>query len=319
MILAAGLGTRMRPLSALRAKPALPVLNRPLLHYTLEKLAALGIHDVAINTHHRPDSIRQAVRSARQPGLRIHYSHERRLLGSIGGVRKLRRFFGDEPALLLNGDMVFDFDLPRLIERHCRAGALASVSLQPFPEHGRYGSVVTDARGRIRSFGGYPGAAGGSAWHFTGVHVIEPRILERLAPGYAETARDLYGPLLEEGALLLGVPLPGAWYDLGSPPLYLASQMHLLDQGFAKAPDGSCLAASAHVGPGARIDRAVIGPRCTIGAGALVVDSVLWSGVRIGAGARVSRSILTDRVRIGDDESVRGEVVLPRSRSRLEP
>src|SRR5712692_5806080 len=94
MILAAGLGTRMRPLSGLRAKPALPVLNRPLLHYTLEALRKIGIREVVINTHHRPASIRRAVGDGRGLGVRVRYSHERRLLGSIGGVRKLRAFFG---------------------------------------------------------------------------------------------------------------------------------------------------------------------------------------------------------------------------------
>jgi NDP-sugar pyrophosphorylase family protein len=213
-------------------------------------------------------------------------------------VQRLRRFFGDEPFLLLNGDMVFDFDLRRLIARHERARALASVSLQPFPSRGRYGAVVTDTRGRILSFGGWPRPARGRAWHFTGIHVIEPSILDRLTPGYAETARDLYGPLIAEGGLVAGVPLRGPWYDLSSPALYLESQMQLLENGFAGARARRLVDPSARVERGARLERCVIGAGCVIETGALVKDSVLWDGVRVESGARVERAIVTDRVRV---------------------
>lgn len=319
MILAAGLGTRMRPLSGLRAKPALPVLNRPLLHFTLEALRRIGVRDVVVNTHHLPATIRRALRDAGGSGVRVSYSHERRILGSIGGVRKLRSYFGDEPFLLLNGDMVFDFDLRRLIARHRRAGALASVSLQHFPARGSYSAVVTDARGRIRSFGGWPKPARGRAWHFTGIQVIEPRILDRLKPGYAETARDLYGPLIAEGAPLIGVPLEGPWYDLSSPSLYLVSQMELLEKGFAGARGALCIDPSARIGKGVVIRRSVIGARCVLGPGAVVRDSVLWQGVRVGAGARVERAIVTDRVRVPRGAALRSVIALPRRRTSLQP
>ena len=318
MILAAGLGTRMRPLSALLAKPALPVLNRPLLHFSLEALRRIGVKDVVINTHHLPATIRRAVGDGGAFGVRVRYSHEPRILGSIGGVRKLRGFFGDEPFLLLNGDMVFDFDLRRLIARHRRAGALATVSLQHFPARGSYGAVVTDARGRIRSFGGYPKPASGRAWHFTGIQLIEPRILDRLQPGYAETARDLYGPLIALGAPLLGVPLEGPWYDLGTPSLYLVSQMELLETGFAGARDGLCIDPSARIGKGVVIRRSVIGARCVVAPGAVVRDSVLWQGVRVGEGARVERAIVTDRVRVPEGAALRSVIAFPQKRTRLQ-
>ena len=317
MVLAAGLGTRMRPLTTLVAKPALPVLNRPLLHFTLHALFRAGVREVAINTHHLPATVRRAAGDGRAFGLRVRYSHEPRNLGSIGGVRELRRFFGDEPFLLLNGDMVFDLDLRRLIERHRRSGALATVSLQPFPERGRYGAVVTDARGRIRSFGGWPRPARGRSWHFTGVQVVEPRILERLRRGYAETARDLYGPLLADGGLLLGVPLRGPWYDLSSPSLYLESQMQLLERGFAGARKRLCVHESARVDERATLARAEVGAGCVIGRGAVVKDSVLWGRVRVEAGARVERSIVTDGVRVRAARPLRRAVAIGRRRARL--
>lgn len=312
MVLAAGLGTRMRPLTHLRAKPALPVLNRPLLHWTLLALRRAGVREVVINTHHRPGSVRRALLESGVPGQRVRCFHEPRVLGSIGGVRRLRAILGEGPFLLVNGDMAFDLDLRRLIARHRRAQALATVSLQPFPKTGAYGAVVTDARGRVVSFAGQPRPARGRAWHFTGVQVIDPRILARLRPGYAETARDLYGPLIAEGGLLLGVPLRGPWYDLSSPYLYLASQMELLGQGFGSARGGVCIHPSARIESGAVVRRAVIGARCVIGKGASVRDSVLWEGVRVGSGARVLRSILTSRTGVAPSESVLDALAMPR-------
>lgn len=306
MILAAGRGTRMRPLTLVRAKPSLPVLNRPLLHWTLLALRRAGVREVFVNTHHRPASIRKALGDGRRFGMRLRYSHERRLLGSIGGVRKLRRLFGHEPLLVVNGDMLFEFELRRLIAAHRESGALATVSLQAFPKRGRYGAVVTDARGRILSFGGHPRAARGRAWHFTGIQVLEPRILERLAPGPAELARDLYGPLIREGALLLGVPLAGPWYDLSSPQLYLASQMQLLGR------SRLCVEPSASVGRGAAIRRSVVGPLCRVGPRARITGSVLWRGVRVEAGARVEGCVLTDGVRVAAGETLVGRVAFAR-------
>ena len=310
IILAAGLGKRMRPLTRLRAKPALPVLNRPLLHWTLLALRAAGVREVLINTHHRPASIRRAVGSGRGYGLRVVYSHERRILGSLGGLVKARRFFGSRTFLAVNGDMVFDFDLRRMVEQHRASRALATLSLQPFPRQGSYRAIVTDPRGRLLSFGGYPTPARGRAWHFTGVQVLEPALLDGLVSGYSESPRDLYGPLIAAGARVFGCPLSGAWYDLSSPPLYLSSQLQLLQQGFGqkKPRDRVCVAATARIGRGARVEQSVIGEGCVIGSGALVLNSVLWDGARVGSGARVEASVLASGARARAGERVRNRI-----------
>jgi len=307
MILAAGLGTRMQPLTGLCAKPALPVLNQPLLHWTLEALRRAGVRDVLINTHHRPASIRGAL-AGRGRGMRVSYSHERRLLGSLGGLVKARGFFGREPILIVNGDMVFDFDLLRMIERHRSTRAVATVSLQPFPRQGSYRAIVTDSRGRLLSFGGHPRPARGRAWHFTGVQLLDPALLDGLPAVYSESPRDLYGPLIAAGARIFGVHLEGAWYDLSSPPLYLSSQMQLLQQGFGNTRDGVCVAATARIGRGARIRNAVIGDGSRIGRDAVVQDSILWKGARVGEGARVEASLLASGAVVRKGERVRGRI-----------
>ena len=317
MVLAAGLGTRMRPLSDLLPKPALPVLNRPLLHSTLELLARHGFKDVIVNTHHLPESVERAVGSGRRFGLRVRYSYEPDLLGSGGGPRKVREFFGDEPALLVNGDCVFDFDLARLVRRHLESGARATLALKPNRDPRRYRPVVTDRAGLIRSIRGLPRRARGALSLFTGVHVVDPALFERLPPGPSDIVADLYVPLLAEGARLVGVRVAGTWLDFGTPAFYLRSQLRLLAETKGRTRAGSLLDTGVRVGAHARALRSVVGARVRIGAGALVERSVLWPGARVGPGARVRGSIVTAGGRIAAGERVTGEIVLKESRRPL--
>jgi len=298
MVLAAGLGTRLRPLTLRRAKPALPVLNRPLLHWTLARLAQAGVTEVVVNLHHRPASVRRAVGDGRAFGLRVRFSHERRILGTGGGPRRVRGVFGDAPFLLVNGDVIFDFDLRAFIDRYRRSGARVALGLQPNPDPRRYGPVVMDRRGRIVSLAGLPRPARGRPWLFIGIHLLDPRLLDRLPAGPSDSVRHLYAPLVAEGERLVGVPLEGAWYDLGSPKLYLDAQLSLLAAGFGGTREGRLIHPQARVDPGATVRRSVVGAGSVLGAGAVVEDSVLWDRVRVGPGARVRRCVITDGRRV---------------------
>lgn len=310
MVLAAGLGTRMRPLTLRRAKPALPVLNRPLLHWTLDLVRRHGVHEVVINLHHRPETVRAAVGDGRAFGLKVRYSYERTILGTAGGPRKVRDFFGDEPFLLLNGDVVFDLDLSLLVRRHRAAGVKATLALLPNPDPKRYGAVITDARGRVRSLAGLPRPARGTASLFAGIHVVDPALLDRLPRGVSDSVRHLYAPMVAEGDPPLGVRLKGPWYDLGSPSSYLASHHALLATRFRGLRRGSLVDPAARVEPGARVVRSVVGPGSVVTAGALVRDSVLWDRVRIGEGASVEASILATGVRVQPGEAVDQALVM---------
>jgi NDP-sugar pyrophosphorylase family protein len=312
MVLAAGLGTRMRPLTTLRAKPALPVMNRPLLHWTLDLLARNGVTDVMVNLHHLPKTVMDVVGDGSAFGLRVSYSREPKILGTGGGPRKVRAWFGDAPFILVNGDMVFDFDLRGLVRRHEKAGARATLALRPNPDPRRYASIRTAADGRVRSLPGSPRQRAGTASQFTGVHVLDPSILDRLRPGPSDTVRDLYAPLIEEGEIVLGVRVRGRWFDIGSPALYLSSQRALLAAGFGGAEGGVLVDPGADVDPGARVARSVIGAGSVIEDGARVSGSVLWDGVRVEAGARVTDSILATGTRAGRRQTVAGMVLTPR-------
>jgi NDP-sugar pyrophosphorylase family protein len=310
MVLAAGLGTRMRPLTLAVAKPVLPVLGRPLLHWTLELLAVHGVTEVMINLHHLPRTVRAAVGDGHAFGLKVSYSFEPEVLGTGGGPRKVRRWAGDEPLLLVNGDVVFDFDLGLLRRRHEAAGAPATLGLIPNPDPRRYRPVVTGPDGLVRSLAGRPRPARGTVSMFTGVHLVDPALLARLPPGPSDTVRDLYAPLVAEGRPPLGVRLRGPWYDLGSPSLYLASQRSLLASRFRGIRRGSVIHPEARVHPRARVVRSVVGKGARIGEGAEVRGSVLWERVKVGRAAVVEASILARGVTVEDGEVLASSLLM---------
>jgi mannose-1-phosphate guanylyltransferase len=317
MVLAAGIGTRMRPLTLIRAKPALPVLNRPLLHWTLECLARNGVTDAVVNLHHLPESVTEAIGNGSAFGVRVTYSRERTILGTAGGPRKVRALLGEEPVLFVNGDVLFDFDLRSLLARHRASGACATLALKPNPDVATYNPVITGPGGWVRWLPGHGRRRRGSASLFTGVHVMDPRLLDRLSAGPADSVRDLYAPLLAEGGRILGVRVPGRWLDLGRPSLYLEAQLRQLARGASRRADRCVVDATARLGRGARLDRSVVGARAVVDEGATVVRSVLWEGARIGRGAVVRGSVVTDEGVVGEAERVTGSVVTGAGRCRL--
>lgn len=307
MVLAAGLGLRMRPLTLLAAKPVLPVLDRPLVATTLERLARAGVRDVVVNLHHLPESVTGALGRGGRFGLRIRYAHEPEILGTGGGPRAVRELLGTRRFLLVNGDVLFDFDLRALVARHDHSGAVATLALRPQPDAHAYSAVVTQ-RGRIRSIAGRPRPAAGALSMFTGVHVLDPGLLERLAPGPSDSVRDLYVPLLAEAAHVAGVRCAGAWYDFGRPALYRDAQLRMLAGcGRAQVVVGS----AARIAATARVARSVLGSRSRVAAGASVERSVLWPGAVIEQGARVARSIVTTDAVVRAGERASGVIVLP--------
>ena len=308
MVLAAGLGLRMRPLTLLRAKPVLPVLNRPLLAWTLEKLARAGVRDVVVNLHHLPETVESALGSGRRLGLRIRYSREATILGTGGGPRAVRGLLCDEPVLLVNGDVLFDFDLRRLVAAHRASGARATLALRPNPVPHAYSPVVSDRKGRILSIAGRPRAARGRVSMFASVHVLDPALLEGLPEGESDSVLDLYIPLLAQGALLQGVHTRGAWYDFGRPSLYRDAQLRLLP-GRGRARE--LVDGKARVAATARVRRSVVGSGARVGASARVERSVLWDGAVVEAGARVSGAIVATGAAVRSGEKANCVIVLP--------
>ena len=151
MILAAGLGTRLRPLSSLRPKPILPVRGIPLLAYPLAWLAHHGVDEVIVNLHHFPDATRAVAEVWAPPGLRVHFSEEPVLLDTGGGIRRAANFLREsDPSLVIAGDMILDLDLQPLLARHRERGDAATLVLREDPRAARFGTIGIDAASRLR-------------------------------------------------------------------------------------------------------------------------------------------------------------------------
>jgi NDP-sugar pyrophosphorylase family protein len=313
VILAAGLGTRMRPLSDKTAKPALPVLNEPLIVRTLRELKRAGVSEVMINLHHRPETIRAAIPEG-DLGLKIRYSRENAILGTGGALRKVRSWVGRDPLFVVNGDVIFDFDLKAMAACHRRTDALATLALKPNSNPRKYKPVVTDRTGRILSIRGLPSARKGTVSLFASVHIIDPVILDRLPPGPSDTVGDLYIPLLREGAHLQGVRQTGVWYDLGSPSGYLKAQMRLLaDRGRKRSV---LIDPSVRLGKGARVVRSAVGGGCVIEPSSRIEGSILWEGALVKSGASLKNCVVMSGTEVRKG-SYAGLILGPKTRAAI--
>jgi NDP-sugar pyrophosphorylase family protein len=220
MVLAAGLGTRLAPLTDRVPKPLLEVGGRPMIEYPLRMLAVAGVEEVVVNLHHLGERIREALGDGARYGLRIRYSPEDPILETGGAIAHARPLLGDEPFVVANCDALLDPDLEAVWRLHERYGALATLVVRADPQAERYGALDLDSTGIIRRFLGKPGNVDAPLERrmFCGVHVLSPAIFAHLpAARIFSITRDLYGPLVVSGARLCGYDYRGYWRDLGTP------------------------------------------------------------------------------------------------------
>src|SRR5919106_1509950 len=182
MILAAGYGERLWPLTADRGKPALPVLGKPLVGYVAEYLAQNGVTEALVNLHHRPESVRKSLGDGSQFGLHLEYVYEPVILGTSGGLDNARGFFQEGTFICVNGKIITDIDLHAAIETHRRQNALATLVLKRNTRRERF-SIVETEDGLLARFSGMPqptdvGGETDAPLMFTGIHILEPRIFE---------------------------------------------------------------------------------------------------------------------------------------------
>jgi NDP-sugar pyrophosphorylase family protein len=214
MVLAAGLGTRLRPLTIDRPKPLVEVAGRPLIAYNLLLLRRYGILDVVINLHHQGEALRAALGDGSRFGVRILYSPEEPLLDTGGAIKNAEALLAEDDFLVLNGDTIIDLPLDRLIAAHRKRAATATLVLRQDPEQARYGVIEIDAEERIRRFLGRPEtvAAPLTAYMFAGIHVLSPRVFRYMPElGAFSITRETYPAMLMADEPLYGLPFAGFW------------------------------------------------------------------------------------------------------------
>jgi mannose-1-phosphate guanylyltransferase len=276
MVLAAGLGMRLRPLTLVRAKPAIPIGGEPLIRRILSSLASAGVTGAIVNLHHLPVSVTSVLGDGADLGLSIRYSWEQPLiLGSAGGVRRALDIIGDETFAIVNGDTLTDFDLEKLASMHQRSSALVTLALVPNREPDKYGGVRLDDRGRVTGFV-RRGPAARDSFHFVGIQIANAGAFADLPLGSpVNSVGEAYDALIARrpGAIAGCVSQSSEFWDIGTVQDYVATSLRLASNG---AP-----AATAKIDPTARVDR-----------------SILWNDVEVGAGAVLERCIVTDGVRV---------------------
>lgn len=224
MVLAAGRGTRLRPLTDVTPKPMIEVAGRPLIAYALGLLRAHGIREAVVNTHHLGERLRAELGDGSAWGVRVHYSHEDQLLDTGGGIRAAKPLLdalvpagldpADAPIVILNGDVVCEVPLGDVVRFHRERQALATFVLRDDPQAASYGLFGCEPDGRIRRFLGRGAPADGLVERmFASVQVLDARMLELMPAGRPfHTMRDLYPELFARGERFFGYAYDGRWY-----------------------------------------------------------------------------------------------------------
>ncbi|HWP65891.1 MAG TPA: NDP-sugar synthase [Candidatus Limnocylindria bacterium] len=227
MVLAAGHGRRLAPLTDTLPKPLMPVGGRPLVAHVLAFLRAGGIEEVVINLHHLGARIEEAIGDGRAYGLTVRYSHEPEIRDTGGGIKQAERWLAGEPFVVANGDSLLDLALDDVLAFHRARGGIATMVVRPDPDAARYGLVELDADDRVRRISGLPAAVPQVAlrpFMFPGLHVFEPRVFDWMDAGAAfSVTRVTYPRLLEAGEAVYGYVTDARWVTIDTPEALAAA------------------------------------------------------------------------------------------------
>lgn len=330
VIMAGGAGSRLRPLTCGRPKPMTPLVNKPVMEYTIELLRTHGITDIAVTLQYLPNSIRDYFGNGSQWGVNLEYFVEEVPLGTAGSVKNAQEFL-DDTFIVISGDALTDFNLTEAVDFHSASKALVTIVLTSVDAPLEYGVVVTRSDGKIRRFLEKPGwGEVFSDQVNTGIYILEPEVLEEIPPqGKYDFSKNLFPKLYEAEAPMYGYLAQGYWCDIGNIEQYrqahtdmLSGKLHLqlpgneIVPGVFAEPDveidpsahitgpvvlGSC----SRIGPGVTIEPySVIGNNVIVEEGASIKRSILWTGTHIGKQSALRGTILCNRVQTGNNVSL---------------
>jgi NDP-sugar pyrophosphorylase family protein len=311
MILAAGFGTRLFPLTIDRTKPAIPFLGKPLVGYVAEYVAKFGFRDVVVNLHHQPESVKRALGDGTDYGVKIHYTLETpKILGTAGALDNARHLLENETFLIVNGKIITDIDIAAALETHRKTGAIATMVLKENTNRERF-TIVETENGFVTGFGDFPESNGewrvesgeskyfystlnsqlstlNSPLMFTGIHILEPRVFDYIPRGvYSDIVPTFYNPAIQNGEKIAAHICQGSWFELSTIPRYLDISLAMMNGG--------------NVGKG---------ENCSISADAEIANSVIWDNVTVENGAKLNRTIIADGVTIKAGEKFENAAIV---------
>ncbi len=296
MILAAGFGTRLWPLTIDRTKPAVPFLNQPLICYSVEYLKRFGIKEIVVNLHHQGDSVRQALGTGEKLGVKIFYSEEQEILGTSGALDHARHLLENDTFIVMNGKVITDIDLHSAIETHKSRKALATLVLKENRQREKFSNVLLDEDGNIEKFGSFPDPndTENIPLMFTGIQILEKEIFNYIPQKqFSHSTTDVYPKAIKEGKTVAAHISNGGWYELSTLARYLDISLEFLHK---EGKNFTC-------GEGTKVS-----------ADATITDSILWQGVNVGANANLHKVVITDDVTIAENTKLERVVVVRRDR-----
>ncbi len=300
LVLSAGFGTRLRPLTHFSPKPLLPVVGEPLVGHTLRQLAKIGCETAVLNVHHLADAIPEALGRIYQ-GMPLQYSEETEILGTLGALGPPRALLAEaDIVVLVNGDSLCDWPWKRLLRQHLKRRADITLLVhRRSPEANLGGGIGLDASGAVVQLRDMEPLAEVASRHiFAGVHLLSPQILKRVPDGPGDIIADLYMPLLAEGKKLIGCITGRRWHDLGTPDRYLEACLEQVRHPWWKRRKERGLSPMASVAPGATLEGSVLEGDCRVDSGARVIRSLLLEGCRIGENSWIQDSIIGPGVQL---------------------
>ncbi|HSR51905.1 MAG TPA: NDP-sugar synthase [Acidobacteriota bacterium] len=321
LILLGGDSGELLPLTAHTPKPLLPVGNLPLLLFQLQRLKDAGVTEVVLSLSYFPRKIRSILEDGSRFGMLIRYRVESQPMGTAGAV-KLAETILEGTTVVINGDVLTEHPLDKLLKVHARSKASLTIGTCRATNPQAYGIVEVGAKNRIKGFIERPrGKQVRTNRINAGIYLVEPEVLERIPkdePSFFET--DIFPALLEEGSLdLLASDVGQDWLEVTRPAAYLQSNMLFLEgkiapprfaafqrphqvpaQGSVEVDEASCLDEKCVLKKGARVVHSVIGANCRIEEGAFIRNSVLWPGCRIQKEAVISGAVLGRGCQIGE-------------------
>ena len=306
LILAGGLGTRLRPLTLVTNKHLLPIANVPHIDHVFDLLQRHGVNEVVLLTSFLAEAFEISVERAAQRGLTVAVAHEVEPLGTAGALKNAQELVGNETFLAFNGDVLTDVDLSGMVDWHRERGAEATIVLTPVDDPSAYGVVPTEPDGHVLGFieKPPPGEAPTNLIN-AGVYVCEPKLLGRIPEGRVFSAeRELFPAVVEDGTMYAR-GTDAYWMDIGTPANYLQANLDALAGRYvcsavAHPDEGmALLAAGAEFHESARVSSSCLGSGSRVEADATVERAVLLSGASVGEGATVRDAVLGERVKIG--------------------
>jgi NDP-sugar pyrophosphorylase family protein len=311
LVLTAGLGTRLRPLTDVRAKPAIPVAGEPMIRRIIRGLVAQGVDDLVLNLHHLPATLTAVVGDGRDLGARVRYSWEPQILGSGGGPRLARPLVGAGTFWIVNGDTLTDVALGPLAAAHAESGARVTLALVPNREFARYGGVHLDEQRRVTRFTPRGRTSEGS-FHFIGVQLVDGSVFDAVRAGEAASSiGGIYDTLIASSpGAVRGVVSEASFFDVGTVDDYRRTHdAFAADAAARSAADPTpSVSRGTTIDPSARITRSILWDDVQVAAGATLDTCIVTDGVIVPAGAEYSRAVL---VRGEDDSPIATPLSVP--------